>query len=115
MGRRVGAVLAVAGLIGGGLWLAGYPGAIILPTVTLLFLVCAGDGVPAAVSSVAAGLTRARALAGLLVVAAVCGAEGEVLAQDGHTGLLVTSLQNTIPQVICLAVIARLAAALILS
>jgi hypothetical protein len=105
----------VAGLVIGGLWLGGYPGAVIVPAGTLLFLICAGDGVPASVSSVAAEVARAGTLAGLLVVAAICGAEGEVLAQDGHTGLLVTALQNAIPQVICLAVIARLAAALILS
>jgi arabinofuranan 3-O-arabinosyltransferase len=113
--------VAVVALAVGGLWLGGYPGVVILPAVTLLFLVCAGDDLPAVVTRrpgvvrVAGELSRARVLAGLLVVAAACGAISESLEQAGNTGLTATALAGPVPQIICLVVIGRLAAALILS
>jgi arabinofuranan 3-O-arabinosyltransferase len=112
--RRAGIGAVVVALVVTGLWLGGYPGAVIVPAATALFLYCASDEVPARVAVAAAELSRARTLAVLLIAAAICEAEGETLIQDGHTGLLVTVL-NATPQVICLAVIGRLAAALILS
>jgi arabinofuranan 3-O-arabinosyltransferase len=112
--RRAGIGAVVVALVVTGLWLGGYPGAVIVPAATALFLYCASDEVPARVAVAAAELSRARTLAVLLIAAAICEAEGETLLQDGHTGLLVTVL-NATPQVICLAVIGRLAAALILS
>jgi hypothetical protein len=92
-----------------------------LPAVTLLFLLCDGDVARTAddgrfgLGWVAAQAARAWLVAGLLVAASLCGAEGQALAQQGNTGAVATALLGSVPQVICLAVIARLAAALILS
>jgi len=50
--------------------------------------------------------------AALLMAAAACGVVGGLMS-DGTTGTVVTVLTNTAPQVICLAVVGRLAAALV--
>jgi hypothetical protein len=50
----------------------------------------------------------------LLLAASACGALGEHLLLAGVSGPLVTGLWNAIPQVICLVIVGRLAAALIL-
>jgi hypothetical protein len=50
----------------------------------------------------------------LLVAAAAGGPLGESLLQDVCTGVTVTGAWNAIPQIICLIVVGRLAAALIL-
>ena len=119
--RRAGASTVVVLLVVGGLWLGGYPGAVVLPAVTLLFLACDGDVGRAGDSGrfglgwVAARASRAWLVAGLLIAASLCGAEGQALAQQGNTGLVATALLGPVPQAICLAVIGRLAAALILS
>ena len=46
------------------------------------------------------------------MAAAACGVVGGLMS-DGTTGTVVTVLTNTAPQVICLAVVGRLAAALV--
>jgi arabinofuranan 3-O-arabinosyltransferase len=99
------------GLLLTGFWLGGYLGATILAAATGLFMT--------AVSYRHSGrywleLSRPRLLTGLLVVAAACGAAGEHLLLAGSSGLLVTALSDTIPQVICLVIVGRLMAALIL-
>lgn len=117
----VGASAVLVALFAGGLWLGGYPGAVILPAVTVLFLVCDGDVARTAEAGriglgwVAARVTRASLVAGLLIAASISGAEGEAMAQEGHAGLTATALLGPVPQVICLVVIGRLAAALLLS
>ncbi len=100
-----------SGLLLTGFWLGGYPGAVILPAATGLFMVAA--------SYRRSGrywveLSRPRVLTGLLLAASACAATGEHLLLAGNSGLLVTGLSSAVPQVICLLVVGRLAAALIL-
>jgi hypothetical protein len=52
-------------------------------------------------------------VAALLLAAAACGTVGGQLLLAGITGPLTTALVSTAPQVICLAVAGRLAAALV--
>ena len=101
---------AVCCLLLAGLWLGGYPGAVILTAATALFAV--------AVSYQRAHwawhqLSRPWVVAALLLAAAACGVAGEQLLLAGTTTPLATALVNTAPQVICLVVAARLAAALV--
>jgi hypothetical protein len=105
------AVAAFCGLALAGLWLGGYPGAAILPAAAALFAV--------AVSYRHAHkawyhVSRPWVPAALLLAAAACGVVGGQLMLDGTTGTIVTVLTNTAPQVICLAVVSRLAAALVI-
>jgi arabinofuranan 3-O-arabinosyltransferase len=94
-----------------GFWLGGYLGAAILAAATGLFMTAASYRRS---RWYWLELSRARLLTGLLVVAAACGATGEHLLLAGHSGLLVTALSDAIPQVICLVIVGRLMAALIL-
>jgi arabinofuranan 3-O-arabinosyltransferase len=103
-------VAVVCCLLLAGLWLSGYPGAVILTAAAALFAV--------AVSQQRAHwawhqLSRPWAVAALLLAAAACGAAGEQLLLPGTTTPLATALVNTAPQVICLIVVGRLAAALV--
>jgi len=111
---RSGATLteaaAVCCLALAGLWLGGYPGAVILPAATALFTV--------AVSYRRASpwwyqLSRPRVPAILLLAAAACAVAGGQLVPEGTTGPVATALVSTAPQVLCLAVAGRLAAALV--
>ena len=52
-------------------------------------------------------------LTALLLAATAGGMVGESLLQDVRTGVTVTGAWNTIPQIICLIALGRLAAALI--
>ena len=93
-----------------GLWLGGYPGVVILTAATALFAV--------AVSYRHAHrawyqLSRPWVVAALLLAAAVCGAFGGQLLLAGFTGPLMRALISTAPQVICLAAVGRMAAALV--
>lgn len=112
---EIASVLAWAaiacGLLLAGFWLGGYAGAVVLAAATGLFM--------AAISYRGTErfwleLSRPRVLTGLLMLAAACAAIGESLLDAGHSGLLVTALWNAFPQVICLIIIGRLVAALIL-
>ncbi len=58
-------------------------------------------------------LSRPWIVAGLLLAATVSAVVGDRLLDAGTSGTLVTALTNTAPQIICLTIIARLAAALI--
>jgi hypothetical protein len=103
--------VTAAGVLATGFWLGGYPGLIVLPAATGLFMA-------------AASYRRSRRrwrelhrpllLAALLLAAAACAAAGEQLRLAAATGPFVTGLGNVIPQVICLVIIGRLVAALIL-
>ena len=106
----VTAAAALCCLALAGLWLGGYPGAVILPAATALFT--------AAVSYRHARpwwyqLSRPWVPAALLLAAAACGVVGGQLVLDGTTGTVVTALASTAPQVICLVVAGRLVAALV--
>jgi arabinofuranan 3-O-arabinosyltransferase len=93
-----------------GLWLSGYPGAVILTAATALFAVAVSyrRAHPAWYQ-----LSRPWVVAALLVAAAVCAAVGGQLLLAGVTGPLVRALVSTAPQVICLAAVGRMAAALV--
>ncbi len=106
----IGAVLTGALLLTG-FWLGGFPGAAIVTIATWLFMAAASNR---RVSRVWVEFARPRLLATLLLAALVCGVVGERLLWSGDSGRLVTDLWNTVPQVICLIIVARLAAALIL-
>jgi hypothetical protein len=91
-----------------------------VPAATCLFLFSTSDLFAAAGERVGLGrlwseLAQPWVMVGLVMVAAVCGAVGGHLAAGGHAGLAVSALQNAIPQTICLIVVGRLAAALILA
>ena len=104
-------------LAAGGLWLGGYPGAAILPAATLVFLVATGyrgGPAPSGLRRLWLGLLQPWTLAVLLLAAAVCSAVGEHLLLAADSGRAVTALVNGIPQVICLVIVARLVAALII-
>ena len=118
--RRFASIAAPAmvltALVVTGLLLGGYPGAVIVPAATCLFLASKGDFLVLADGRSALGrLWRPQVAAGLLIAASVCGAAGEHLQQAGQSGWAVTALLNGVPQAICLIIVGRLAAALILS
>jgi arabinofuranan 3-O-arabinosyltransferase len=109
-GTALTSAAAVCVLLLAGLWLGGYPGAAILTIATGLFV--------AAFSyrhrhRLWLELSRPWIVAGLLLAAAACAVIGDRLLNAGTSGTLVTALTNTAPQIICLTIIARLAAALI--
>ena len=87
-----------------------------MPAATCLFLVSNADLPTLAEGGDTLGrLWWPRVLAGLMIAASVCGAAGEHLQQAGTSGLGVTALLDGIPQVICLVIVGRLAAAVILA
>jgi hypothetical protein len=94
-----------------GFWLGGYPGVVILVAATGLFMAAINYR---RTHRFWLELSRPRVLTVLLMVAALCGASGESLLRAGQSGLHVTVLWNAIPQVICLIIVGRLVAALIL-
>jgi arabinofuranan 3-O-arabinosyltransferase len=111
---RIAAALTVAAATGSlvlaGFWLGGYPGAVILVAAT---------GLLAAALRARANrriwreMSRPSVVTGLLLAVAVCVVAGERLQLAGVSGSVVSVLTNTVPQVICLMVVARLAAALL--
>ena len=114
--RMTSSALVLSALVVAGLWLGGYPGAVIVPAATCLFLVSNGDFLVLADGRSALGrLWRPRVLASLLIGASICGAVGVHLQQAGGSGVVVTALLNGVPQIIGLIIVGRLAAALILS
>lgn len=117
LGQRSLPALVACLLAASGFWLGGYPGAVILPAATLLFLILTGyrgSPNPSGLRRFALELLRPRALAVLLLVVSVSSAAGEHLVLAGDSGLAATALVNAIPQVMCLVIVARLAAALII-
>jgi len=118
LGRGRGSATAAAragvacGLPLTGFWLGGYPGAVILTASAGLFM--------AAASYRQSGrgwleLARPRLLTVLLLAGSACAAVGEHLLVAGNPGPVATGLLNAVPQVICLVIAGRLAAALLLA
>jgi arabinofuranan 3-O-arabinosyltransferase len=114
-GRKTGLMAWCAGLgvlVVLGLWVAGYPGAVLLPAATLVFVAA---GRRAAADARGPGVAVSRVLysrwlvAALVVVAAAGSAAGTRLLD---TGGLTTAVTNSGPQLLCLVVVARIAAAL---
>ena len=109
-GTALVTVAAACCLLLAGLWLGGYPGAVIFTAATALSA--------AAVSYRRAHrwwylLSRPWVVTALVVAAAACAVAGGQLLLAGVTGPAVTVLVNTAPQVLCLIATGRLAAALI--
>jgi hypothetical protein len=100
----------VCGLLLAGFWLGGYPGMVILPAATGLFT--------AAFSYRRAHrflleLSQPWVVVVLIMIAAACGAVGERLLLAGAPGPLGVVFIATVPEVACLIVLGRLAAALL--
>ncbi len=114
-GPRASAVtgtVAAGCLVGlAGCWLGGYPGVAVLLGCTGVFLAAASYR---HTSPLWAGLGRPWLAGAALLAAAGFGAAGEQLRLAGHTGAVVTGLWDTVPQVICLVIVARLISALVL-
>jgi hypothetical protein len=106
---RAGGLAGWVLLAGVGFWLGGYPGAVIVPAAAALFVVAerrAGEG------RVWAGLASPWVVACLTVAASLAAAAGQRMLLAGESGLVVTALDDAVPQIVCLLVVARLAAAL---
>jgi arabinofuranan 3-O-arabinosyltransferase len=83
-----------------GVWLGGYPGLVLFPVAVLLFLI-------------PTRLSRGVVLTGLMLTATISAAAGEHLRLAGDTGGLTTLLWDTIPQLCCLILVARLMISLV--
>jgi arabinofuranan 3-O-arabinosyltransferase len=98
-------LVVASGLVLAGLWLGGYPGAVILPVAVGVFLVvCRGSRWR---------LIDPWLVAGLMLAASAAGAVGEHLVRGGDNSPAALWLADGIPQVICLLIIGRLTATLI--
>ncbi len=97
-------------LAGTGFWLGGYPGAVILPAATALFAVAIRR---AGKNRFWAGLSSPWLVACLVLAASVVAAAGQHMLLAGDSGLVVTALDDAVPQVICLLIVACLAVVLL--
>ena len=101
----MGWLVVAGGLVLAGLWLGGYPGAVLLPVAVGVFL------------GVGRGsrwrLAGPWLVAGLMLAAAAAGAVGQHLVLSGDNGTVALWLADGIPQVICLLIIGWLTAVLI--
>jgi arabinofuranan 3-O-arabinosyltransferase len=103
---HVTAWLAVAsGLVLAGLWLGGYPGAVLFPVAVGVFLGFSRGS--------RRGMVDPWLVAGLMLAASAAGAVGAHLVRGGDNGQVALWLADGIPQIICLLIIGRLTAALI--
>ena len=114
--RRARWAAGLAALAGAGLWLGGYPGALLLPAVTgsailLRRRAAAGCGSQRAVAEL---LAPALVLAApvLVLVATVSGAVSILLQHHGGDTTLVTGFGSAVPQLACLVAVGVLAAEL---
>jgi arabinofuranan 3-O-arabinosyltransferase len=99
---------AVVSLLG--LWLGGYPGALILPVATGMFVAAIAFRQRSTIWRFSSSIWL---VPGLLMAAAATEAAGIQLRDAGHAGPLVRALWGTYPQVLCLVVVARLIAAFV--
>jgi arabinofuranan 3-O-arabinosyltransferase len=114
--RRAGVVTRCAGvgvLAVLGLWLAGYTGTVLLPAATLVFLAAGrrAAGEPRGAGAVIARVLYSRWLMAALVVAAAAG--GAASSLQLGSGALANTVANAGPQLLCVVVVARVAAALV--
>lgn len=113
---RLGArpALAAAGIVVAsffGFWIAGYPGALLLSASAVLFSVAIAFRRTSRIWRVIAGPWVAP---GLLLVAAISGALGVRLLQAGDSGSAVTWLWDTGPQLLCVVVVGRMCASVVM-
>jgi arabinofuranan 3-O-arabinosyltransferase len=98
-------LVVAGGLVLAGLWLGGYPGAVLLPVAVGVFL---------GISRGSRGrLAGPWLVAGLLLAAAAAGSVGQHLVASGDNGTVALWLADGIPQVICLLIVGWLTAVLI--
>jgi arabinofuranan 3-O-arabinosyltransferase len=103
------AVTGLALAVFAGLWIGGYPAALLIPAGTAVFLAAAESSARSGSGSGFARLLASPWLAaGLLAAASVSVAVGSRL-----TGWAFTLLSLSLPQLLCFAVVARLIAALL--
>jgi len=95
-----------------GLWTGGYPGAVLLPAATLLFLFVIGRTDDTAAGRWRRSLSSRWLVVVLMLLAATGGAIGDVLRDRGISTGAVTALWDTGPELLCLIVLARVAAEL---
>jgi SAM-dependent methyltransferase len=108
---RLASALAAGVLLpAAGFWLAGYPGAVIVPTATALFALATRG---ASQRRFWSELARPWLVGCLMLAAAVGAAVGQHLLLAGSSGTIGTALDTLIPQVICLLIVGRLAAELV--
>jgi SAM-dependent methyltransferase len=106
--RLPGLLMASVLLPAAGFWLGGFPGAVIVPAATALFLPW-----EARPRQFWRALSSPLTLAVLVLAASATAAAGHRMLLAGASGLVVSALNNGLPQVICLLVVGRLAAALL--
>ncbi|MGD0700601.1 MAG: alpha-(1-_3)-arabinofuranosyltransferase family protein [Trebonia sp.] len=108
---RLPAALAVGFLLSAaGFWVAGYPGAVIVTAATALFAVAARR---AGSSRFWSEISRPWLAACLLLAASLGTAAGQHLQLAGNSGGIASALENSVPQVICLLIVGRLAVELV--
>jgi hypothetical protein len=107
-GAVLAAVLCLTCFLG--LWVGGYLGAALLPVVTLAFTTAL---TVRARSRFARWLTEPFVTGGLMVVAAASAAAGGELFQHAGSGSLIRMLSDIVPQLACLVIVGRLAAAVL--
>jgi arabinofuranan 3-O-arabinosyltransferase len=98
-------VAAVGGLALAGLWLGGYPGAVILPVAAGGFLMLRQGS--------RGRLAYPWLVAGLMLAASAADAVAERLVRSGDNSPVALWLADGIPQIVCLLIMGGLAAALI--
>jgi arabinofuranan 3-O-arabinosyltransferase len=105
--RLAGWLAGIVALAGAGLWLGGYPAALLLPVVTVA-AVLAGGREPAGRRW--RRVSRERLAPALLLAAAAGGAASVLLQDRGDHGALLTGLGNAGPQLACLVIVGVLVA-----
>jgi hypothetical protein len=104
--------LCLAVLLAGslGFWTGGYAGAVLVPAITLGFMVAIARRPR---SRPARMVAEPWLVAALLAAAAVCAAVGVELFTHGIGGPLLVALGGVLPELACLAIVGRLIAALL--
>lgn len=95
-----------------GLWIGGYPGAVLLPVASAGFMLAIALREDYRFPRL---LASPWLVAVAMLAAAVSGGIGEHLTAEGSTSSLASSLSGSVPQLLCVILVGRLIAALLLS
>lgn len=110
---RLGAAACwVAALSAAGFWVGGYLGAVVLPAATAIFMTSLALR---ARSVLWLWVAWPPVVGGLLLAASIVGALGDHLVQAGDVGTIVTTLSDSVPQLLGIVIIGRVAAAFLTS